>query len=132
MSFLLDTHYIIWSLTDTKKIPEKIRSILVDPSQFILVSTVSFWEISLKSSLGKLELSVMTPQDVPDLCLNIGFDIIDLSPADSSTYHLLKAKHHRDPFDRMLIWQAIRNNLTLISSDDIVKKYASEGLKIFY
>lgn len=71
------------------------------------------------------------PEDLPGACTQIGFEIESLTAEDTSTYHQLKAAYHRDPFDRMLIWQAVRNNYTLISADSTVKKYASEGLKVF-
>ncbi len=77
-----------------------------------------------------MEISGFQPEDIPEICTKIGFDIIELSAADSSSYHQLKAVHHKDPFDRMLIWQAIRNNYTLISADEQVNKYRSEGLRI--
>ncbi len=62
--------------------------------------------------------------------LQTGFDIELLSSHDSSTYHQLTANYHKDPFDRMLIWQAISNDYTLISVDPNVKRYVSTGLKI--
>ncbi len=61
----------------------------------------------------------------------MGFEIVTLSAEDSSTYHMLKAVYHKDPFDRMLIWQAIQNNYSMISVDKNVNKYVSEGLKIW-
>jgi PIN domain nuclease of toxin-antitoxin system len=61
----------------------------------------------------------------------MGFDIKSLSPEDSSTYNKLEATYQKDPFDRMLIWQAIHNAYTLISVDEQVKKHRSEGLKAF-
>lgn len=70
------------------------------------------------------------PEDLPGICTKIGFEIIELPAVDSSSYHHLKASHHKDPFDRMLIWQAIRNGYTLISADEQVSKYRSEGLNI--
>jgi PIN domain nuclease of toxin-antitoxin system len=130
MTYLLDTHYLLWAVADTKKIPARIRDILTNPEHNIVVSTISFWEVSLKSSLGKLKITGFSPEDLPDACLQIGFDIEPLSAADSSTYHQLKATHHKDPFDRMLIWQAIRNGYTFISTDDDIRIYMSEGLKV--
>jgi PIN domain nuclease of toxin-antitoxin system len=130
MTYLLDTHYMLWAIADTAKISKKVKDVLVDPDQQIIVSTISFWEVSLKSAIGKLEIIGFAPEDLPDACLQIGFDIRHLSPEDSSTYHKLKAAHHRDPFDRMLIWQAIRNDYILISADNMVRKYVSEGLRI--
>jgi PIN domain nuclease of toxin-antitoxin system len=130
MSYLLDTHYLIWAIVDSKKISKKLRELISNAEQEIFVSTISFWEVALKSSIGKIDISGFHPEDIPELCTKIGFDIIELSAADSSSYHLLKASHHKDPFDRMLIWQAIRNGHTLISADVQIKKYRSEGLSI--
>jgi PIN domain nuclease of toxin-antitoxin system len=130
MRYLLDTHYLIWAIVDSKKISKKIKDLISDAEQQIFVSTISFWEVSLKSSIGKIEIAGFQPEDIPGICTKIGFDIIELSAADSSSYHHLKASHHKDPFDRMLIWQAIRNGYTLISADNQVNKYSSEGLNI--
>jgi PIN domain nuclease of toxin-antitoxin system len=130
MSYLLDTHYLLWAIVDSKKISKKIRDLISDPEQLIFISTISLWEISLKSALGKMEISGFKPEEIPEICTKIGFEIIELSAADSSSYHHLKASHHKDPFDRMLIWQAIRNNYILISADDEINKYRSEGLNI--
>ena len=131
MTYLLDTHYMLWAIADTKKLSKKVKNIITNPINQIIISTVSFWEVSLKSSIGKLEISGFSPEDLPEICLQMGFDIKTLSPEDSSTYHKLKATYHKDPFDRMLIWQAIQNAYTLISEDKQVKKYRSEGLKVF-
>jgi PIN domain nuclease of toxin-antitoxin system len=130
MNYLLDTHYMFWALADTKKIPSIIKGIITNQEHSIVVSTISFWEVSLKSSLGKLHITGFSPEDLPAACQQIGFDIECLSAEDSSTYHQLKATHHRDPFDRMLIWQAIRNGYAQISKDKDVRKYVSEGLKV--
>lgn len=130
MTYLLDTHYLIWTITDTNKLSKRIREIITNPTNKIVVSTISFWEISLKSSLGKMELKGFSPEDLPGLSIQMGFTLIPLSARDSSTYHLLKATYHKDPFDRMLIWEAISNDYTFISVDANIKRYVSEGLKI--
>lgn len=131
MTYLLDTHYMLWAIADTKKLSNQVKKIITDPDNTIVISTISFWEISLKRSLGKLEISGFSPEDLPEACLRTGFEIERLSPEDSSTYHKLKATYHKDPFDRMLIWQAIRNDYILISVDGNMKRYVSEGLKLF-
>jgi len=130
MIYLLDTHYLIWAIADSKKISKKIRDLISDAEQQIFVSTISFWEIALKSSLGKIEIAGIQPEDIPAICTTIGFEIIELSAADSSSYHLLKVSHHKDPFDRILIWQAIRNGYALISSDEQINKYRLDGLTV--
>lgn len=131
MKYLLDTHYLIWALADTKKIPKKISALITDPENEIAVSAISFWEISLKSVLGKLTLTGFSPEDLPPACTQMGFTIIPISADDASKYHHLIANHHRDPFDRMLIWQAINNHYTLLSADKAIRKYTSEGLSIY-
>ena len=121
---------MLWTIADSKKISKKVKEVITDPDNSIIVSAISFWEVSLKSSLGKLEITGFALEDLPKACLKMGFEIVALSAEDSSTYHKLKAVHHKDPFDRMLIWQAIQNNYTMISVDGNVNKYVSEGLKI--
>lgn len=131
MTYLLDTHCMLWAIADTKKLSRGIKDILSNPDNRIVISTISFWEVSLKSAIGKLEITGFSPEDLPDTCIMVGFEIESLSAEDSSSYHKLKATYHKDPFDRMLIWQAIRNNYTLVSVDKNVKKYTSEGLKVW-
>jgi PIN domain nuclease of toxin-antitoxin system len=121
---------MIWAVTDPGKISKRIKEVITNPDNRIVVSAISFWEIALKSSIGKLHITGLSPQDFPQACLQMGFDLESLSAEDTSTYHQLEATYHKDPFDRMLIWQAIRNGYTLISVDSSIKKYATEGLKI--
>ena len=130
MIYLLDTHYLIWAITDTKKISKKTKDIIENADNTILVSTISFWEISLKSSMGKLEITGFDCGDLPALCKEMSFGIEPLSANDCCTYDKFTASYHKDPFDRMLIWQAISNNYTLISKDSNIQKYRSIGLKL--
>jgi PIN domain nuclease of toxin-antitoxin system len=131
MIYLLDTHYMLWCIAASQNLSKKVKEVITDPNNSIIVSTISFWEVSLKSSLDKLEITGFAPENLPEACLKMGFEIVVLSPEDSSTYHRLKAIYHKDPFDRMLIWQAIQSNYTMISVDKNVKKYMSEGLKVW-
>ncbi|HEY1869443.1 MAG TPA: type II toxin-antitoxin system VapC family toxin, partial [Chitinophagaceae bacterium] len=104
MIYLLDTHYMLWAVTQPGKISRKIKDVLTNPANHIIVSAVSFWEVALKTSVGKLHISGSTPQDLPPACLQMGFTVEDLSAEICSTYHLLQPTYHKDPFDRMLIW----------------------------
>lgn len=131
MIYLLDTHFMLWAIADSKKLSKKVKEVITNPENSIIVSVLSFWEVSLKSSLGKLEITGFEAEDLPEACLKVGFEIVALSAEDSSTYHKLKAIYHKDPFDRMLIWQAIQHDYSLISVDANVRKYVSEGLKIW-
>ena len=132
MKYLLDTHYLLWSVMDSKRISKKLKNILTDPGNDIMVSAVSFWEISLKASLGKLELQNIKVEELPVICETMGFIIVPLHAGVCSSYSRLKATYHKDPFDRMLIRIAIANDYTLITVDENVMKYKSEGLKVYY
>lgn len=132
MKYLLDTHTLIWAITENKKLSSVVKKVLEDSANTILVSSISFWEISLKFSLGKLNLEGIRPDDFPSLVSEMKFDTISLDVKTAATYHHLKTVHHKDPFDRMLIWQAIQNNLVLISNDENMPFYRSEGLKLLW
>jgi PIN domain nuclease of toxin-antitoxin system len=130
MKYLLDTHILIWVLMDTQKLSKSVKSILENPANTIYVSCVNFWEISIKNSLGNLEINNMKPDELIFHTEKMGFIIIDLSVKETATLYKLSTKHHKDPFDRILIWQAIKNDFTFISDDKNIKKYITEGLKV--
>lgn len=132
MSYLLDTHTLIWAVTEPEKLSPTARQVLSDPQNDVLVSAVSFWEIALKHSINKLTLDGFTPDDFPKAALDTGFRLLDLTSSSTATYHKLTATYHKDPFDRMLIWQALLGNYQLISKDENVSKYSSEGLQVIW
>jgi PIN domain nuclease of toxin-antitoxin system len=132
MRYLLDTHTMVWALTNTTQLSANVRQILENPSNQILISPISFWEISLKYSLGKLMLEGITPEVFPSACLAVDFDILPLDSNLEATLHLLKSTHHKDPFDRMLIWHSIVLKIPLVSKDTMVAHYASEGLQVVW
>ena len=131
MIYLLDTHYVLWSLFEPEKIKAPIRQILENDNDSKLVSGVNLWEISLKYSLGKLELSDTNPDEIFDTLLEAGFEVIALENRLLATYYQLPKKdNHRDPFDRLLIWQAIANGYTLLTHDKKIEQYQSDGLQL--
>ncbi len=132
MKYLLDTHVMVWATTNTSKLSPLVRTILEDPDHQILVSPISFWEISLKYKLGKLDLVGVAPEDLPSACSAMDFDIQSFEPSVASTLHHLKGNYHKDPFDRMLIWQAIYLKIPLISKDPVIEMYGSEGLVVVW
>jgi PIN domain nuclease of toxin-antitoxin system len=117
---------------DPRKLSAKVRGIVEDTDNRVLVSSVSFWEISLKYSLGTLDLQGIVPGQLPEITKQTGFELIELLPDEAATYYQLEANWHRDPFDRMLIWQAIQNKLTIISKDNHIARYKSVGLKAIW
>ncbi len=131
MNYLLDTHYILWALFEPEKISENVRVIFQSEEHRKCVSGVNLWEISLKYSLGKLEFENLNPEQIAEKIDESGFVLIQVRNEDLLTYYQLpKKENHRDPFDRMLIWQAIKGGLTFISRDTKVEQYIENGLKV--
>jgi PIN domain nuclease of toxin-antitoxin system len=96
------------------------------------VSVVTFWEISLKFALGKIVLHGTTPQELPDAAIHMGFTLLALAPQDAATFHHLPRLQHKDPFDRLLVWQSIRQHLTLLSKDTDLRQYQPHGLQVLW
>lgn len=131
MIYLLDTHYVLWSLFEPDKIAVPVRQILEDDRDSKLISGVNLWEISLKYSLGKLELGGTNPSELFDKLLEAGFEVAELENRLLATYYqLAKKDNHKDPFDRLLIWQAISNGYTLITHDKKIEQYRADGLRV--
>jgi PIN domain nuclease of toxin-antitoxin system len=130
MNYLLDTHTLIWILITPKKLPTKVSE-LMSRAKSVYVSTISLWEISLKYSLNKLELKGVIPEEIPDYVERTGFQIVTINPEIASTFYKLP-RLHKDPFDRMLVWQAIKGNYTLVSSDKELKEYEKYGLSVVW
>lgn len=131
MKYLIDTHIVLWLLFNPAKISDDKLSILEDPENEIYVSSLSFWEISLKYGLGKLDLSGVLPQDLPELVQKMDINILETHAEEFTGYHkLARVDKHKDPFDRMIIWQAICHDFVLISVDNKFKVYTKFGLKI--
>ena len=129
--YLLDTHYVLWTLFEPAQISAPVRAILESDSEPKLISGVNLWEISLKYSLGKLELGGTNPGELHETLLEAGFGVADLDSRLLATYYQLpKKEDHRDPFDRLLIWQAISNGYTLITQNDTIEQYRADGLKV--
>lgn len=133
MNLLLDTHVILWIAFNEEKLSKKVKSLILSSDSQIFLSAVSFWEISIKYQMGKLNLGTHTPSSLFEGFKKY-FDhyFLDLNAKESATFYQLQTSHHRDPFDRMLIWQAINNGLDLISNDELVKQYEDTGLKIIW
>jgi PIN domain nuclease of toxin-antitoxin system len=129
MKFLLDTHILLWSFFDTKKLSENIKNILLDEHHEICYSPVNLWEISIKYGLGKLRLNGFTPEELLQEIENGFFVCKNIEPHIMATTYKLPLIHN-DPFDRFLIWEAINSKFTLISLDEKVKSYESFGLSI--
>jgi PIN domain nuclease of toxin-antitoxin system len=121
MKILLDTHILIWYSEGNKMLPEKWIEIIENPLNQKYISYVSLWEMNIKISIGKLTLISDSPIKI------VPKEIEILYPTISDLNILSKLPlHHRDPFDRMIIAQAIANNFSLMSHDGNFKKYDVE------
>ena len=131
MNCLVDTHVLLWSLAEPERLDAPTRRVLENPDHKKYVSSVSFWEISLKFGLGKLHLGGISPEDTVDTCIDAGFGIMPLAPEHAaSVYRLPGHDNHKDPFDRLLIWQCLQQGLTMLTTDARIREYRDEGLKL--
>ncbi|MEI6675828.1 MAG: type II toxin-antitoxin system VapC family toxin [Verrucomicrobiota bacterium] len=129
MTWMLDTHALLWALFDPNKLGRKARTVLENPANQVLVSPVSYWEISLKFGLGKLQLPDTDPSEIPHAVLQLGLREDPLVPDILASFHRLPyAPDHRDPFDRLLVWQAVRRGHTLLSKDRALPFFRDHGL----
>ena len=118
---LLDTHTLLWYIDGNEKISDAARTLIEEKGIVNFVSLISLWEISIKISLGKLE--ILTPfSNFSQLINENGFEILPISFEDILLLTNLPF-HHRDPFDRMLVVQSINNNLKILSRDEILDNY---------
>jgi len=130
MNFLLDTHVFLWALFGNDQLSESAAQIIINPENSIFISVITFWEISLKYSAGKLSLHNISPDILPDYAEKSGFEILTVTPKEVATFDKLPKLKHKDPFDRLLIWQCIQHHISLISRDHELSEYEKFGLKI--
>jgi PIN domain nuclease of toxin-antitoxin system len=119
MKFLLDTHALLWWLADDDQLGQQARELVADPGNDVLVSMVSLWEIAVKTRIGKLQADI---KEIMDAVQREGFTLLDIGMAHLLTLAGLPV-HHRDPFDHLLIAQAITENATFISEDRNIAGY---------
>lgn len=127
MDYLLDTHTFIWFLEGSDKLPSRLVDSISDLNNTCYVSLASLWELSIKISAGKLELQT----DFTNLESTIqvlSLKVLPISIPHINTVFELEF-HHRDPFDRIIIAQAITENLTLISKD---KNFSLYPIKLLW
>ncbi len=132
MKYLLDTHTIIWAVTDSDKLSINAKEIIEDAGSPLFVSAISFWDISIKFGLGKLEFLNINPMEILKAVEQMGIEILPLGALHCTSYHQMPAQFHKDPFDKMLIWLSLSNGHTLISKDENIQKYTTVGLKMLW
>lgn len=132
MNLLLDTHTVLWTILQPNRLPAASRRATQDRENEVFVSSVTLWEISIKARLGKIDLINLTTDDLIPASLKMGFMLIELSPDEAVTQGNLTEDTHFDPFDRMLIWQAIQRDMILVSRDPEFVRFKKDGLKLLW
>ena len=126
MRLLLDTHVLLWGLSDDRRLNKPSREIIVNPSNEIFISTVSIWEAAIKAALGRIEMEV---DDLDAAVADADFQSLPINFQHAATVGRLPSVH-RDPFDRMLVAQASVEELRIVTHDRVFERYglAAQGL----
>lgn len=96
MKYLLDTHAFLWTASQSNLLPDKIAQIIRNPENGVFVSAVTFWEIAIKSRIGKLDLDGLMPENLPAIAEEMELQLIGLTPEEAITYGNLKENRHKD------------------------------------
>jgi PIN domain nuclease of toxin-antitoxin system len=124
--FLLDTHVLLWLIEGSSQLSPAARSVISDNTNHLYFSVVSIWEITVKLNIGKLQIS-HTIAEIYTLLEQINVEVLTITQSDLEQYLPLPL-HHRDPFDRILIAQAIDRSLVLVSADRSFGDYPVQKL----
>jgi len=128
--YLLDTHTLIWAIVDDDKLPKSVLRLLNDNDCSLFVSAVSLWEVAIKHRKGKLYLENFEIKNIFEYCRRLGIKPIPLLPEEAINFSSFPfAETHKDPFDRMLIYQCIANGYVLVSKDMKMAEYKDNGLE---
>jgi PIN domain nuclease of toxin-antitoxin system len=122
MNLLLDTHIFLWAAMQPAKLSDPIRQALEDPANALFLSAASVWEMQIKAQIGKLQLSLPVEEFVP---IQRGFNNILSLPIFERHIWALDSLplHHKDPFDRLLMAQAVTEEYQLVTVDPIFARY---------
>ena len=120
--YLLDTHTLLWFIAEDKDLSDRARRLILDSSSEILISIASLWEIAIKVNIGKLTLDKPFDDLFPDELDFHGIEILDIT-IDHLIQLTLLPSHHRDPFDHLIIAQALVEGLPIIGVDSAFDAY---------
>jgi PIN domain nuclease of toxin-antitoxin system len=122
MRILLDTHVLLWSIGQSKKLPDKVHGILLDSQNEVYFSAASIWEIVIKNALARADFQVDIKQ-MMETMPETGFVELPITALHANRVAALPLMH-KDPFDRILIAQAEVEDMLLFTNDDILEKYS--------
>lgn len=122
MNLLLDTHVALWAITDSPHLSSHARELLLAPRSTLWISTVSVWEIAIKHGLGRGDMPV-SGQDALNYFRQAGYHLLAIEPEHAAAVEGLPG-HHQDPFDRMLVAQALVEPMRLLTHDAKLTQYS--------
>lgn len=122
MRVLLDTHLLLWALGTPSKLPAAARKAILDPANEVLFSAASVWEIAIKAGIGRTNFAA-DAEEVARSALESGIDELPIH-AQHAAFTARLPWHHRDPFDRLLVAQAMSEPARLLTVDAALKPYS--------
>lgn len=128
MNLLLDTHVALWAITDSPKLPQKARDLIISSKTTVWVSAATIWEIAIKYSLGRGDMPVSS-QDATRYFQEAGYRFLAIEAEHAIAVEELPP-HHNDPFDRILVAQALVEPMRLMTHDPMVALYNDTIIKI--
>jgi PIN domain nuclease of toxin-antitoxin system len=119
---LLDTHVLLWAAAAPRRLNADVRDRLASPENDVLFSAASIWELAIKMQIGRIDLGV-TPEELAQAAVRRGFEELPVSAAHAAAVRRLPP-HHRDPFDRLLVAQALHEPARLLTADRALAPYS--------
>ncbi|NOY29900.1 MAG: type II toxin-antitoxin system VapC family toxin [Planctomycetes bacterium] len=127
MIVLLDTHAFLWFVLGDPRLSELARETIAEPENDIVISPASYWEIAIKISIGKYSLEVPFQEFFEEQIVSNRFRILPIEPKHVAPLTSLPF-HHRDPFDRLIVAQAIVEQISVVSNDSVLDHYDVDRL----
>ncbi|MBU2829112.1 twitching motility protein PilT [Acidithiobacillus ferrooxidans] len=128
MNLLLDTQVALWAITDSPNLPQKARDMIQSPRTTVWVSAANVWEIAIKHALGRGDMPVSS-QDAVRYFQESGYRFLPIEAEHAVAVEELPA-HHQDPFDRILVAQALAEPMRLMTHDPLVALYSDTIIKV--
>ena len=128
MNLLLDTHIALWAITASPRLPKRAREMVASPQSTVWVSAVTVWEIAIKHGLGRGDMPV-SGEDALRYFGDAGYRFLSVKPEHAAAVGSLPS-HHADPFDRLLIAQALTEPMRLMTHDAMVARYSPTIIEV--
>ena len=128
MNLLLDTHVALWALADSPRLSDRARALIESPAATVWVSAATVWEIAIKHGLGRGDMPV-SGQEALDYFRASGYRLLAVQPEHAAAVETLPA-HHADPFDRILVAQALIEPMRLLTHDSTVARYLDTIIQV--